>query len=373
MRRAATLLIAIILVLIALGIVMLYSTSSVRSSVPHFYLKRQVLWLCVAVIAGVIAAKIDYHYWRKLAAPMFVVTIVLLAMVFVPGIGATVKGSARWIKIGPLRLQPSELSKFVSIVGMAAWMSRFVRQTAEFKMGFLYPFVGLATLAGLVFLEPDFGTTTVIVVVGMAIMFAAGAKVWRLLVAGVLGAAGLAVAVLQNPNRLGRIMSFMWPDKYPDQAYHLAQSKIAFIMGGPFGVGLGNSMQKQLYLPEAHTDFILSIIAEELGFVATLLVVILFVGFFICGMTISFRAGDAFGRLLGFGITMMISIQAAFNIGVVTGCLPTKGLALPFISYGGSSLVMAVVMTSVLLSIAQHTEENDGRQNRSIKDQAHRL
>jgi len=373
MRRAATALIAIILMLVALGLVMLYSTSSVRSSVPHFYLKRQAIWLCFGVIAGVCVAKIDYHHWRKLAIPMTLITFVMLALVFIPGIGATVKGSSRWISLGPVRIQPSELSKFVVIVGMSSWMSSFARQAGDVVVGFVYPFIGLCAIAGMIFLEPDFGTTAVVFFVGMAIMFVAGTQIRLLIGAGISGLTFLSIAVVLNPNRLGRIMSFLYPEKYVDQAYHLAQSKIAFIMGGPFGVGLGNSMQKHLYLPEAHTDFILSIIAEELGFVFVIFVVILFVGLFVCGMAISFKADDLFGRLLGFGVTMMISIQAAFNIGVVTGCLPTKGLALPFISYGGSSLVMAIVMSSVLLSIAQYSEEGDGKQPRSIKDRAHRF
>lgn len=373
MRRAATVMIAIVLVLIALGIVMLYSTSSARMADPHFYLRRQALWLCFAIIAGTLVAKFDYRYWRRLAVPMIVLTVVLLILVFVPGVGGRIKGSCRWIKMGPIRFQPSELAKLTIIIGMAAWMSRFARRATELKMGLLYPLLWLGVIIGLIFLEPDFGTTVVTTTVGMAIMFVGGTRVSYLAATGVAGLSAFAVAIMQSAERLERILAFLWPDKYPDQAYHLAQSKVAFIMGGPFGVGLGNSMQKRFYLPEAHTDFILSIIAEELGFVATLLVVLLYVGFFICGMTISARASDTFGRLLGFGVTLMLSLQAAINVGVVTGCLPTKGLPLPFISYGGSSLVMSVVMCAVLLSIAQHTEADDAKRTRSIKDRAHRL
>ncbi|MBT3192674.1 MAG: putative lipid II flippase FtsW [Verrucomicrobia bacterium] len=373
MRRAATLMIAFVLMLIALGIVMLYSTSSARTIDPHFYLKRQLLWLFLSIIAGTAVAKFDYHYWQRLAIPLFVVTLILLVLVFVPGIGAKVKGSFRWLKLGPFRFQPSELAKLACIVGMATWMARFGRRAKEFRMGLFYPFCALSCMIGLVFLEPDFGTTFVTTMVGMAIMFVGGTKFTYLLATGVAGLSLFTVAIMQSTERLERILAFLWPDKYPDQAYHLAQSKIAFIMGGPFGVGLGNSMQKRFYLPEAHTDFILSIVAEELGFVATLLVILLFVGIFFCGMTISSRATEPFGRLLGFGVTMMLSLQAAINVGVVTGCLPTKGLPLPFLSYGGSSLMMSIVMCSILLSIAQHTEEDDGKTTRSIKDRAHRL
>ncbi len=373
MRRAATMLISIVLVLFLVGIVMLYSTSSARGSVPLFYLKRQLVWLCVAIIAGTVVSKLDYHLWKKFALPLVVVTIILLVCVFVPGIGAKVKGSYRWIKLGPIRFQPSELAKLAAIAGVSTWMSIFGRRAGEFKYGLLYPFGGLSVVIGLVFLEPDYGTTFVTIIVGMAIMFAAGTKFFHLLVTAVIGILLFGLAIMQSPVRQGRILSFLWPEKFPDQAYHLKQSIIAFKMGGLWGVGLGNSMQKRIYLPEAHTDFILAIIAEELGFIATLLVVLLFVGIFICGITISYRASDSFGRLLGFGITMMISLQAAFNIGVVTGCLPTKGLPLPFISYGGSSLVMATVMVAILLSIAQCSEDGGGKSARSVKDQAHRL
>jgi cell division protein FtsW len=245
MRRAATLMIAFVLMLIALGIVMLYSTSSARTIDPHFYLKRQLLWLFLSIIAGTAVAKFDYHYWQRLAIPLFVVTLILLVLVFVPGIGAKVKGSFRWLKLGPFRFQPSELAKLACIVGMATWMARFGRRAKEFRMGLFYPFCALSCMIGLVFLEPDFGTTFVTTMVGMAIMFVGGTKFTYLLATGVAGLSLFTVAIMQSTERLERILAFLWPDKYPDQAYHLAQSKIAFIMGGPFGVGLGNSMQKR--------------------------------------------------------------------------------------------------------------------------------
>jgi cell division protein FtsW len=360
-------------VLIALGIVMLYSTSSVRSVVPYFYLKRQLQWLMlVAVPAGVFVARFDYRRWRKLAVPLYIFVALLLVLVLTP-LGVEVKGSMRWLSLGPIRVQPSEMAKLVVIICMAAWMSRFARQAQDFKFGFMMPLGGLGILILLVFLEPDFGTTVLLATVGMAIMFVGGARVTWLAGSALVGSAGMAVAVMHNENRMERMLSFLDPAAHPDKAYHLIQSKFAFIMGGPFGVGLGNSIQKHRYLPEAHTDFILSIIGEELGFIATMLVLALFLCYFICGITISLRASDTFGSLLGFGVTLMIGLQAAFNVGVVTGALPTKGLALPFISYGGSSLVMAIVMSSVLLSIAGHADDDDGRRVKSVKDQAHRL
>lgn len=373
MRRAATLLSAIMMVLIVLGLVMLYSTSSARTANPFFYLQRQVLWLILAALAGVTVTRLDYHVWRRLAVPLFVVTVVLLVLVFVPGIGTEINGSHRWLRLGPLSVQPSELAKLTVIVCLSAYMARFGRLGHLFRRGLLYPLLGLGIVAGLVFGEPDFGTTFTAGLVGLAIMFAGGTRLSYLISTGTLGLAGFAVAIFLVPNRLGRVLSFVWPDKYPEQAYHLTQSLYSFYLGGAFGVGLGNSMQKRFYLPEAHTDFILAIIAEELGLTATLLVLLLFVGYFLCGMSISNRAPDPFGRLLGFGVTMMITLQAAINMAVVTGLAPTKGLPLPFISYGGSSLVMSVVMSAVLLSIARVSSTDSEHRPRAIKDRAHQL
>jgi cell division protein FtsW len=175
-------------------------------------------------------------------------------------------------------------------------------------------------------------------------------------------------------HRVGRILAFWWPEKYPESAYQVVQYKLSFIIGGPFGVGLGNSMQKQYYLPEAHNDFILAIIGEELGFIGTFSVLLLFAGILVCGMIISMKAPDPFGRFVAFGITMMITLQAAINVGVVTGCLPTKGLPLPFISYGGSSLMASVASIAVLLNIALHNEiPHMDEHTRAIKDKKHRF
>lgn len=373
MRRAATMLSAIMMALTVLGLVMLYSTSSARTATPHYYLQRQLAWLGLAIIAGVIVARMDYRQWRRFAIPLAAVTVLLLVLVFIPGLGAKVKGSHRWLRFGPLGFQPSELSKLAVIVGMSVYMARFGRHGHLLVRGLVYPLLGLGVIAGLVVFEPDFGTTFTVVMVGLCIMFAGGTRVLYLLMMGGAGMSALVVAIFYDPVRLGRVLSFLWPERYPVQAYHLTQSLYSFYLGGAFGVGLGNSMQKRFYLPEAHTDFILAIIAEELGLTATLLVLILFVGFFICGMSISRQAPDPFGRLLGFGVTMMITLQAAINMAVVTGLAPTKGLPLPFISYGGSSLVISVAMSAILLSIARSSSSGESTRQRAIKDCAHHL
>ena len=359
MRRAATLLTAIVLTLVALGTVMLYSSSSARGADPLFYVQRQGIWLMVALLAGTIVAKFPYEYWQRLTIPLYLIALVMLVLVFVPGIGDDALGSYRWIALGPAKLQSSEVAKFALLAGLAAWVAHFRRRMGEFRVGFLYPIALLGLALGLIFIEPDFGTTAVLGSVGLAMLFVGGARFVYLCSFALLGGAAFVAAIFQDTERLGRLVACYWPEKYPDQAYQAQQSIIAFIMGHWGGVGLGNSMQKRLYLPEAHTDFILSIVAEELGVLASMLVLLLFVGYFICGMTISMRAREPFARVFGFGITLLISLQAMINIGVVTGVLPTKGIALPFISYGGSSLVMSIVMTAVLLNIAQQ-ESADG-------------
>lgn len=378
MRRTSSTLIAIVLALVSIGIVMLASTSSVRGEAsfgdPQYFLKRQLVWLTLAALGCVVVAHFDYHWWRRISVPLAGFSILLLILVFIPPIGLKVGGSHRWLRLGPMSVQPSELAKLVVIVGMAAWMSAIGRRAQTLKHGLVLPLCGLGGFLGLIILEPDFGTTLLTGAVGMIILFAGGARVAHLAVTSVVMICAFILAVLQDPVRMGRVLAFLMPEKYPATAYHLAQSKVAFVRGGWTGVGLGNSIQKQFYLPEAHTDFILAIIGEELGFLATGAVVGLFLGLLTCGMIISFRAPDKFGRLLGFGLTIMITLQAAINIGVVTGCLPTKGLALPFISYGGSSLLASMTGIGILLNIAHHASRHDRDvHTRQIKDKAHRF
>ncbi len=379
MWRTASILIGIVLILITLGIVMLASTSGVQGATafsdPLYFLKRQAVWLLVAVVAAVFSTYLDYHYWRVLAIPLMLFSVVLLVMVLIPGVGLTVKGSSRWLRVGPASFEPSELAKFSTVVLLAWWMARVQRHAAELKLGLFIPLAALGVVLGLVFIEPDFGTTMLIALVGMMMMFAGGTRVSYLVVAGMIGLAGFSLAVMQDAERTRRIIAFLNPEKYAkDEAFQLLNAIYAFVVGGAAGTGLGHSLQKHFYLPEAHTDFIFAIIGEELGLAASLLVVLLFFSFLLCGVRISSRAPDKFGRLLGLGLTLMVSLQAVINIGVVTGSLPTKGLPLPFISFGGSSLVVSLMMVGVLVNIASQAGEepaDDG--SRFIRDSAHRL
>lgn len=380
MRKTSSTLIGIVLALLSIGIVMLASTSNVRGVAsfddPYHFLKRQLVWLLISAAVGLGVVRFDYHWWQRLAVPLVLGSAVLLGLVFAPGIGARIGGSYRWLRVGPLSFQPSELAKFAVIIALSAWMVRVGPSASSLLDGVLLPGAGLGAALVLLILEPDFGTTLLVGTVGMIIMFAGGARVGHLAIIGTVGICVFALAVAQDPVRLTRVLAFLFPDdpRYADAAYHLAQSKTAFIRGEWIGVGLGESIQKQFYLPEAHTDFILAIIGEELGFFMTLLVVILFLGILVCGILISARAPDSFGQLIGFGFTVMLVLQASINIGVVTGCLPTKGLPLPFISYGGSSMVMSVAGVCVLLNISEHVngKQVDGH-TRLIKDRAHRL
>lgn len=359
MLKTTTLLIGIVGILIAIGIVMLASTSGIQGQAnfgdPTHYLKRQAMFLVVGLFGAYITGRMPYTYWKVFAVPLGLVSVALLVMTILPGVGISINGSRRWLPLGPIRFQPSEIAKLASIVMLAWWMGRVRRQAHEFRRGLVVPLMLLGVFAVLIFAEPDFGTTMLVGTVGMAIMFMGGTRIGYLVVSGVLGFATLALLIAKDEERRNRVIAFMNPEKYASgEAFQLMQALYAFVVGGPQGVGLGGSMQKLHYLPEAHTDFIFAILGEEFGFGATLGVVLLFFLFFICGLLICRSAADPFGKLLSFGITTLITLQAALNIGVVTGSLPTKGLPLPFMSFGGTSLVITLAMVGILVNVARY-------------------
>lgn len=377
MKKTTSLLIAIVLILTTFGIIMLASASPAQAEKmkhgSYYFVEHQLIFLALAALVGWGCALVDYRFWLKLALPLMLLAVVLLVAVRIPPLGHKVNGSWRWLFLGPVNFQASELAKFAVICWLCWWMSRVRRRASDFKLGIVMPIVGLGLVLGLIMIEPDFGTTFLIAFVGMALMYLGGSRFKYLAVAGMAGLVGFALMIMHNPVRSRRILAFLWPDEYAKkEAYQLMQALYALVLGGPTGVGFGASIQKQSYLPEAHTDFIFAIIGEELGLVATLLVALAFVIIFILGMRISFRAPDQFGRLLAFGITLMITLQAAINIAVVTGCMPTKGLALPFISYGGSSILLTYAMVGVLVNISRQVEANPRPGDfRCIRDQHH--
>ena len=355
MRRTISLFIAIVLILVTLGVLILASASSEKYDDAGYFVKRQLIWLALAFCAAAVAARLDYRIYQRLAIPAAVISVCLLTLVRIPGIGTIINGSYRWLKFGPITIQPSEISKLAVIMLFSWWLARNQRRIDELKRGILIPFAMLGVFAVLLVIEPDFGTTMLVSSVAVSMMFLGGVSIAPLLITGLVGLIGVLVLIFQNPERMSRILAFLDPQKYEqDKAWQLINSLRAFAGGDIAGVGFGNSMQKYHYLPEAHTDFIFPIIGEELGLIASLVVVLMYVMLFIFGLRIALNARDDFGRLLAFGITLMITIQALINFAVVTGCVPTKGLALPFISYGGSSLVISGVMIGILVNVA-HT------------------
>lgn len=374
MWKTASLLVGSVLSLLTLGIVMLASTSALPgiTTNPLYYVQRQLIWIAVGGGSAIVLARIDYRYWHTLAPYIGLFVAILLGMTLMPGVGEYIGGSRRWLPLGSkLRIQPSEPAKLAMIMMLSWWMCRKAKHSHELIHGLLIPLGILGVYLGLIFLEPDYGTTFLFGAVGMLILFLAGTRFIYLLMAAITGGLLFTLALLQNEERWNRIVAFMNPEKYAQgEAYQLLQGLRAFLIGGWQGAGLGESIQKRYYLPEAHTDFIFAIIGEELGLIATGGIVLLFIVIFICGMQISRRAPDAFGRYLGFGITLMLVIQAMMNIAVVTGCMPTKGLALPFISYGGSSMVSSLAMVGLLINLASNAVVGDAA-SRAVKDRNH--
>ncbi len=382
MRKTLTTLALTVVMLLGLGIVLLATASAVRAqglyADPHFFVKRQLLWLALSAAVVFAASRFDYHWWKEtplLTVGFYVLVVIALLLVFCPGIGGRVKGSFRWLNLGPLRMQPSEFAKIVTVIVMGVWMDRIGWRVRQFWKGAVFPAVGLGLLAGLLVLEPDFGSTMVVCVVGGAMMFVVGTRVLYLLLFGAGGASVVGMVLLTNANRMERIKAWLHgEDSVSSAAYQLKQAILAFENGGPWGVGFNQSIQKYNYLPEAHTDFIFAIGGEEFGFIFSIGVLLLYALILVCGVLISMRAPDRLGRLLAFGMMLLLVFQAAFNIGVVTGCLPTKGLALPFISYGGTNLVTALFAVGTLINVGRHVDVFDERMHTQVvKNAAMRL
>jgi cell division protein FtsW len=374
MRKTISLYIAVVLVLCTVGLVMLYSASSPQYEDSEFYIKRQFVWQILALSAAVVTSRIDYRLYMKVAIPVALMMVVLLVLVRIPGIGHEIKGSYRWLKFGGISVQPSEFAKMGLILLFSWWLARSQRRIDEMKRGIIIPISMLACFALPILASPDYGTTMLISLVCVLMMFMGGVMIAPLILIAVAGLLGIAVLLFNNPLRMGRILAFLDPQKYErEEAWQLVNSLRAFASGGLGGVGYGGSMQKYDYLPEAHTDFIFPIICEELGLWA-LLVIALFVVLLLCGLRIAWSARDDFGRFLALGITLMISVQALINLAVVTGCAPTKGIALPFISYGGSSILVSGVMVGIMVNIAHAAmREPEAKDKNLFKDRARKV
>jgi cell division protein FtsW len=365
MHRTISILLAAVMLLVCVGLIMLFSASIGHSEDSLYFILRQLIWMGVSLVGAAVCARIDLRWFQKLAIPLVVICVLALICVRIPGIGHDVKGSWRWIQMGPLKVQPSEFAKVGMIFAAAWWIARRRRYMHTFKRGILVPMLGLGLFAVLFLVEPDFGTTVLTGLVIVTMLFAGGASVLHLAGFGAVGVLGFAVLLIHNPNRMARIASFLDPEAHvKDGAWQLVNALDAFGAGGASGVGLGNSIQKHYYLPEAHTDFIFAILGEELGLAASLIILLLFFVVFVCGLHIAARANDDFGRFTALGCTLMITLQALINFAVVTGSMPTKGLALPFISYGGSSLLVCSCMIGILVNVA-HTARSPKAKKRN--------
>jgi cell division protein FtsW len=359
MKVAVTMLVSCVAALLALGMVMLYSSS--MAQVGAHYLVKQLVGCGIGIVLCLSAAALDYRRLKKFAWPLFVLAVVFLVLVFVPPVGIRRNGAARWLGYGNTSLfQPSEFAKLVLIIVLAWYCEWFQRQMPTLKRGMVIPGLFIGLMLGLIFKEPDVGNMLLLATVSGVLLLIGGIRLRYFFPPVILGALAVGVFIYYNPMRSDRIYSWLHLEETKQakgvQAY---QAMVALGSGGITGKGLGDGRQKLGFLPEHHTDFIFSIIGEELGLIATLLVIAAFVVIVFCGMYIAMSAADTFGLLLASGITFLIGLQAFINIGVVTSALPNKGLPLPFISYGGSNLLIALVSVGLLLSIARQARETE--------------
>ena len=348
-----------VIVLLSFGVVMVYSSSAVSAYVnfndSYYFFKRQIIWVTVGLITMLCALSVDYHVWRKLATPILIATIVLLILVLIPGFGKVVNGARRWLGFGSLYLQPSEIAKLSMVLFCSASLARHQDKITSFVKGLLPQLIILLLVFGLILKEPDLGTALAIGGTIFVLLFTAGAKLSHLTSLGIVGIIGIIAAIILEPYRLKRLFAFSNPWADPlDTGYHIIQSLYALGSGGLFGVGLGRSREKFLYLPEPHTDFIFAILGEELGFIGTITVILLFFLVAWRGFKIAISAPDIYGSMMAAGLTTMIVVQALMNIAVVTASMPVTGIPLPFISFGGSALIFTLAGVGILLNISRY-------------------
>ena len=361
MRSARNSIFLIVATLSAIGVVMVYSASAIYAEEKMgdslYFLKRHLIYLVIGLGMMVLAMGVNINTLKRLSKPMIVSAILLLVLVLVPHIGRETAGARRWFKWGPFNFQPSEFAKVAVIIYIADIMSRKEGSVKSFLYGYLPPIMVLGIVAGLILFEPDLGTAIAISIITILMLFVSGARTTHIVASILASLPALYVLMFSVPYRRKRIMAFLnpWADKR-GISFQIIQSFVALGSGGLFGVGLGQSRQKLFYLPASHTDFIFSIIGEELGFIGTASVVVLFILFIWQGMKVAFKAEGAFERLIALGVVSQIALEAIINIGVSTGALPTKGLPLPFISYGGSGLIFHFMAIGLLLNVAKACE-----------------
>lgn len=364
-------LLILVVCLTGFGIIMVYSASSVMAAKNFhdgaYFLKRQLLFAIVGFGIVYATMQTDYTIWRKYAVPLLVISLIMLVVVLIPGIGGKVKGASRWIRLPGFNLQPSEFTKIAMIFYLAYSIEKKQDRIRSLTAGFFPYILILLIILGLLLKQPDMGSALTIAAVTIVMLFAAGTPM--IFIGGTVAIASPFVIylIIYSAYRLKRIKAFLNPEQDPTgSGWQIIQSKYAFGTGGFLGQGLGEGKQKLFYLPEAHTDFILSVTAEELGFIGVIIIIGIFFLVVSRSMRIAATAQDSFGKFLALGIAVLFGIQASVNMCVVTGLFPTKGLALPFLSYGGSSLLMSMFAVGILLSISrgQQTASTSTRRTR---------
>ena len=355
-RRIDPLILGITVALSLGGLVMVFSASGVVAEMKYadstYYLQRQIVWLILGFGVLFVGSQIDYLQWKSWVPWIMVGCVGGLLLVL--AVGPQINGARRWLTFGFFSIQPTEMAKLAVVMYLAAFLSNPDRRITDWRRGFLPPVVVVSCLCVLIVVEPDLGSTVVISLVFVCMMYVAGARLRHLACLGLPMLLGFLSLIVASPERWERFTTFLNPFQDREGAgYQLVQSLLALENGGVFGVGLGQGKQKLLYLPEGHTDFVLALVGEELGLIGTLGVLALFIILVFKGFRVAALAPDVFGRFLALGITMLLALQAMINAGVVSGMLPTKGLTLPLVSYGGSSLLTTMLAIGILLSIAR--------------------
>ena len=349
---------ASIAALVAIGLIMIYSASSATAYASFrdtaYYLKRQTIWLLVGVVAAALAYRFDYRRLRTVAPLGIAAAFLMLVLVLIPHVGLVAGGSRRWLGGGALSFQPSEFAKLALVVFVAAKLSTLGEGVRSLSRGVFPVLLVALILAGLILKEPDMGTASILIFTAFAMLFTAGARIPHLTMASLALVPVVAVSVLSSAYKRARIFAFIdpWRDAQ-NSGFHIVQSLLALGSGGVLGMGLGASRQKFFYLPEQYTDFIFAILGEELGLLGALAVVLLFVIFAFRAVRIALAAPDRFGMLLALGCTFLIVIQAFINIGVVTSSWPVTGVPLPFLSFGGTSLVVSLVAVALIMNVGR--------------------
>ncbi|MBI3802317.1 MAG: putative lipid II flippase FtsW [Nitrospirae bacterium] len=349
-----------------IGLVMIYSASGILAGKHYndsaFFLKRQLVWMGIGLVGLTVAARIDLDRLRGWIAPLTLLVFALLIAVLLPGVGSEINGSRRWLRLGPLAFQPSEAAKLFTILYLSNYVARRGDQLRDFFEGVGPALILIGLELALILVEPDLGMTVTVLMLAAMLLLVGGVSIKHLASIGLLMIPLVLYWILKTPYRRERVMAYLHPwDNSSSSGFQMIQSYLALGSGGIAGNGLGEGRQKLFFLPEPHTDFIFALIGEELGLIGTLFLLFLYIALLWKGTQIALAIEDPFRRMLGTGMTLMMTLPALLNMGVVTGLLPTKGLALPFVSYGGSSLLMNCVAIGFLFNVSREAKAGSGR------------